>query len=99
MRELQVVAKYVSSMTDLINISKTTKDYRGLIELFRYNPVPLRTGKEYQVFNEAHSKEWRYHHYDDVNLTRTSDEMVRYHIALEDIWDDLNRATEYKSSG
>ena len=49
MRELQVVAKYVSSMTDLINISKTTKDYRGLIELFRYNPVPLRTGKEYQA--------------------------------------------------
>ena len=97
MRELQVVAKYVSSMNDLVNISKTTKDYRGLIESFHYNPVPLRTGKEYQTFDAAHSEEWRYHHYDDVNLTRTPDEIVRYHNALEDIWDDLNHAVEYKN--
>ena len=48
-------------------------------------------------FDAAHSEEWRYHHYDDVNLTRTPDEIVRYHNALEDIWDDLNHAVEYKN--
>lgn len=97
MREVQVVAKYVSSMIDLVNINKTTKDYRGLIESFHYNPVPLRTSKEYKAFNDAHSgREWRYHHYDDVNLTLTPDEIVRYYIALEDIWDDLNKAVKYR---
>lgn len=97
MREVQVVAKYVSSMSDLFNISKMTKEYRGLIESFHYNPVPLRTGKEYQVFNDVHpKKDWRYHHYDDINLTHTPVEMARYYVALDEIWNDLGHAVEYK---
>ena len=45
-----VVSKYFETINDYINIEKTNKEYRGIIEQFKYNPIPFKKEKEREIF-------------------------------------------------
>lgn len=47
---IAIVGKYVDSLRDIENITKTTKEYNTLIDLYHENPVPLHTEKELDLF-------------------------------------------------
>lgn len=45
-----LVSKYFNSIDDYINVEKTCKGYRQTMEQFKYNPIPLATQKERDMF-------------------------------------------------
>ena len=49
-KTLLVVGRYVDSIQDLVNLSKTTSEYEGLIDLYHENPVPLHTEEQVKLF-------------------------------------------------
>lgn len=99
LRCMHVIGQYTSGMTDLINISKIKKEYRGLINTFTYNPVPIRNEKEYCLFDgvmHETNERWVYWHYDDMNGKKTPEELTRYYVAKHRILHDLNEAVTIK---
>lgn len=45
------ISKYFNSLIDYINIEKCCKEYRGIMELYHYNPIPIPlTGKPRKFF-------------------------------------------------
>ena len=46
---MSVIGKYFESFKDFENIEKCCKEYRGLIDVYHYNPVPLRK-KQMKLF-------------------------------------------------
>lgn len=46
---MKVVARYTNSLSDVINIEKTNKKYRGLVEDYNWNCVKLQNEKEYNI--------------------------------------------------
>ena len=49
-KDLMIVGKYVDTIKDITNLARTTKDNRGLPDLYRKNPVPLHNDEEWQLF-------------------------------------------------
>jgi len=45
-----IVSKYFKWTNDYIKLEKTNKKYRGIIEQFKYNPIPFKNEKEREVF-------------------------------------------------
>ena len=41
-----MISKYFSWINDYINIEKTCKEYKGIIEQYHFNPIPLNNEKE-----------------------------------------------------
>lgn len=50
LREYGVIAKYMDSGKDLVRLAKTHKECRGLLEYFNYNPIPLLTTEDFNLF-------------------------------------------------
>ena len=46
---MKVVARYTNSLIDIINIEKTNKKYRGLVEDYNWNCVKIQNEKEYNI--------------------------------------------------
>ena len=49
-REYALIAKYMDNGNDLIKLTKTHKKCKGLIEHFKYNPIPLITTRDFNLF-------------------------------------------------
>ena len=47
---IMIISKYFNTINDYINIEKCCKEYRGLIEQLKYNPIPLKNIKERELF-------------------------------------------------
>ena len=47
--DLVIVGKYFDSIQDFKNVSKTCKEYGGLIDLYHFNPIPLNHS-EFKLF-------------------------------------------------
>ena len=74
LRELMLVSKYFNTSEDYINIEKTCRNYRGLIERFHYNPIPIlenidRKLFENIVFYHIYSKDQELKFNDDIQET------------------------------
>lgn len=39
---MTIIGKYFEYFKDFVNLEKTCKEYRGIINIYHYNPVPLR---------------------------------------------------------
>ena len=50
LREYGLIAKYMDNGTDLIELTKTHKKCRGLIEYFKYTPIPLILSRDFKLF-------------------------------------------------
>ena len=48
---MSLASKYFNSIDDYVNVEKTCRGYRGTIEQFKYNPIPLTTRNERNVFS------------------------------------------------
>ena len=51
--EILTVGRYFNSLNDYVNIEKSCKEYRGITNQYKYNPIPLRTAKERNAFNNV----------------------------------------------
>ena len=60
---LKTIAIYMDTVQDLVNLEKTCKAYNGIISEFRYNPVPLYTRREFEIFNHIE----KYLHHKDLD--------------------------------
>ena len=50
-KSMKVISKYFKTINDYINIEKTHKDYRGIVEQYHYNPISFNkklTEKEFE---------------------------------------------------
>lgn len=50
-KSMKVISKYFKTINDYINIEKTHKDYRGIVEQYHYNPISFDkklTEKEFE---------------------------------------------------
>lgn len=47
---MMTVGKYFRSINDFVNLEKTCKEYRGITEQYRFNPVPFKNEKEREAF-------------------------------------------------
>ena len=48
--DMVIIGKYLRTMNDFINLSKTNKEYEKLIEQFEFNPIPINNEKEMEIF-------------------------------------------------
>ena len=78
---IQVVAKYLNSNDDYINLIKCCKEYYYIIDNFKYNPIPIllssknifKNIEEYHIYNENQVElsnikiiDWTYKNYSDI---------------------------------
>ena len=54
--DLMVVCRYLDGQ-DIINIEKSNKEYRGMLEMFHYNPFPISTKRQRKLLPNL--QEWR----------------------------------------
>ena len=47
---MMIISKYFDSIQDYINLEKTCKEYRGIIEQFHFNPITFNNNKERDLF-------------------------------------------------
>lgn len=45
-----IVSKYFNTITDYIKLEKCCKEYRGIIDQFKYNPISLKNTKNLDLF-------------------------------------------------
>lgn len=72
--ELQLVSRYLNTSEDYINIEKTCKNYKGLIESFHYNPIPILKNIDRKLFKNIvyyhiYSKDQELKFNDDIQET------------------------------
>lgn len=81
-REMVIVQKYLNSVKDVVNTVKTNKRFRGTIEKFRYNPVPIGSYKEREIFKNIET----YHVYEKdeaVNVNTVCYEVNKNGILIQ----------------
>ena len=47
---MMIISKYFNTITDYIKMEKCCKEYRGIIEQFRFNPISLKNPKNLDLF-------------------------------------------------
>ena len=50
---MMVIGKYLNTFGDFVNLEKTCKEYRGITEQYRFNPVPFKNEKEREAFKNV----------------------------------------------
>lgn len=80
---MHIVSKYLTSITDLINIEKTCKYYRENYDFFKelYNPIPLTTINQYKLFEQCIKG---YQHYKELDLYYALKGKIK--IYFETLW-------------
>lgn len=86
---IMIASKYFDTITDHINLEKTTKEYRGNMESFSYNPIPLVKPKERQLFKNIKTFEMPY-----LRKGRPGHERLREFVYDEPIT-NLNELKDY----
>ena len=55
---MTIIGKYFEFFEDFVNVEKSCKEYRGITDIYHYNPVPLRK-KQMKIFTNLE----KYFHY------------------------------------
>ena len=88
---MMIVEKYANTAKDLVNIEKTCKGYRGIIEQFKYNPVPLKNEKEEGIFHTE-----TYHFYDDPEIDQVKRILIKPGVKKVIIHEDDDKVDDKK---
>ena len=83
---MMVISKYFNSINDYENLEKLTKEYNGIMEQFKYNPIPFKNDKKELEFENIET----YYIYETVDNTIKSveDNINRYNkiVCFADIY-------------
>ena len=60
---MMVIGKYLNTFGDYVNLEKTCKEYRGITEQYRFNPIPFENEKERKAFKNIET----YHLYGEYD--------------------------------
>ena len=55
-----ITSKYFNNINDYIKLEKTCKEYNGIMEQFKYNPISFKNEKERELFKNIET----YYFYD-----------------------------------
>lgn len=61
--DMMVIGKYLNTFGDFVNLEKTCKEYRGITEQYRFNPIPFESEKEGEAFKNVET----YHLYEEYD--------------------------------
>ncbi len=72
---IMIISKYFNTINDYINIVKCCKEYSNTIDQYKFNPIPFKSKKEREIFNNIEE----YHYYnknEEKKITEFDDETV-----------------------
>lgn len=92
---MQIISKYFDGIKDFARVEMVSKRYRGLMETFRFNPIPITTEKELELFRfietyhvyEEEGKKYQWKYGNEVNESN------------EYIESEFSRFDQYKDRG
>ena len=89
---MMVISKYFDIIEDYINIEKSNKQYGGIIEQFKYNPIPFRNDKEREIFKNIET----YHYYREEEREEwiEKDSRIQQYVHWERIYQKLTEKNE-----
>ena len=67
------IAKYFNTIYDYINVEKCCKEYNGLMETYKYNPISFRNEKEREIFKNIET----YHFYSREEINENIEKDIR----------------------
>lgn len=88
---MMIVGKYANTAKDLVNIEKTNKEYRGVIERYHFNPVPLKNEKEEGIFHTE-----TYHFYDNPDIDKVKRILIKPGVKKVIIHEDDDKVDDEK---
>ena len=74
--EMLVVSSYMENVSDLINVTKTNKNYKTLLSQFKKNPFDLENEKDLQYFENLETL--KYYGEDDILFKSPTKEQIHY---------------------
>lgn len=88
---MTIVGKYANTAKDLVNIEKTNKEFRGVIERYHFNPVPLKNEKEEGIFHTE-----TYHIYDNPDIDQVKRILIKPGVKKVIIHEDDDKVDDKK---
>lgn len=91
---MMVIGKYLNTFNDFVNIEKCCKEYRGLINQYYYNPIPLKDDKS-DLFPNTNTFLLYNSESNDIDIVLKSNNKIKKIIIYED--DDKINEPEYNN--